>query len=135
MVPFFSSNLNSDFSVKFGEVFTIQIVQWPESIKLQVFETKLLVSNVIAEVFVPIPEIERTTESSVGTDQYQFTSKKISTFSHSAVGSGMDFCLTLSRVPGRSVGHAEYKVQTCSVLGVFWLFFVRSTNPCYRFTC
>lgn len=83
------SNLNSDFSVNFGEVFTIQIVQWPESIKLQVFETKLLTSSLMAEVFIPIPEFERNTKSSIGTDQYQFTSDKAATFSHSAVGSGL----------------------------------------------
>lgn len=77
-----------DFSVNFGEVFTIQIVQWPESIKLQIFETKLLLSNLVAEVFVPIPEFERTTKSSTGVDQYHFTSNKSVTFSHSAVGSG-----------------------------------------------
>lgn len=86
---FFFSNLTSDFSVKYGEMFTIQIVQWPESIKLQIFETKLLISSLIAEVFIPIPEFEKTTKSSVGTDQYQFTSNKVCTFSHSAVGSGL----------------------------------------------
>lgn len=85
----FSSNLTSDFSANYGEVFTIQIVQWPESIKLQIFETKLLTSSLMAEVFVPIPEFEKTARSSVGTDQYQFTSNKTSSFSHSAVGSGL----------------------------------------------
>lgn len=73
----------------FGEVFTIQIVQWPESIKLQIFESKLLTSFVVAEVYVPIPEVHQTTKSSTGTEQYQFTSDKISAFSHSAVGSGL----------------------------------------------
>lgn len=75
--------------MNFGEVFSIQIVQWPESIKLQVFETKLLMSSLMAEVFIPIPEFERTTKSSIGTDQYQFTSDKVTTFSHSAIGSGL----------------------------------------------
>lgn len=74
--------------MNFGEVFTLQILQWPESIKLQVFETKLLTSSLVAEVFVPIPEFERTTKSSVGTDQYQFTSNKATTYSHFGVGSG-----------------------------------------------
>ena len=75
--------------MNFGEVFSIQIVQWPESIKLQIFETKLLTSSLVAEVFVPIPEFERTTKSSIGIDQYQFTSNKAVTFSHTAVGSGL----------------------------------------------
>ena len=74
--------------MNFGEVFTIQIAQWPETIKLQVLESRLLTSHIITEVFVPIPETEKTIKSLVGTDQYQFTSNKISTFSHSAVGSG-----------------------------------------------
>lgn len=74
--------------MNFGEVFTIQIVQWPESIKLQIFETKLLTSSLVAELFVPIPEYEKNTRSSVGIDQYQFTSNKVYSFSHSAIGSG-----------------------------------------------
>lgn len=73
----------------FGEVFTIQIVQWPESIKIQIFESKLLTSSVIAEVYIPIPEVQQTAKSLTGTEQYQFTSNKVSTFSHSAVGSGL----------------------------------------------
>lgn len=88
IIPLFS-NLNSDFSAYFGEVFTIQIVQWPESIKLQIFESKLLTSSVISEVYIPIPDVQQTAHSSTGTEQYQFTSNKISTFSHSAIGSGL----------------------------------------------
>lgn len=89
------SFLNSDFSVNFGEVFTIQIVQWPESIKLQVFESKLIASNVIAEIYIPIPDMQETVKSSVGTEQYQFTSNKVVTFPHSAIGSGLFFCVHL----------------------------------------
>ena len=31
------STLNADFTVQFGEIFNIRIVQWPETIKLQVY--------------------------------------------------------------------------------------------------
>ena len=34
-----SSTLNADFSVHFGEIFNIRIVQWPESIKFQVWKS------------------------------------------------------------------------------------------------
>ena len=89
----FFSNLNSDFSLNIGEVFTIHLSQWPESIKLEIFEVKLHTSKKIAEIFIPIPDIEITTECSVRTDQYQFTSEKIYNYSHSAVGSGLAYRL------------------------------------------
>lgn len=83
-----SSYFNSDFSVHFNEVFNIQVLQHPESIKAQIFETKLLSSTIIAEVYLPIPDVQQTTRSSSGTDQYFFSSEKKIIYSHAAVGSG-----------------------------------------------
>ena len=67
-------------------------MQWPESIKLQIFESKLLTTNFIAEVYVPIPELQQTVKNLANAEQYHFTSNKICTFLHSAVGSGMLVC-------------------------------------------
>lgn len=86
--------MNTDFSAHFGEVFTIQVLQWPESIKLQLFETKLLSSNIIAEVYLPIPDVQHTTKSLTCADQYFFTSEKKVTCPHAAVGSGLCYPCT-----------------------------------------
>ena len=66
----------------------IQIVQWPESIKLQVFDSNFITSHFIAEIFLPIPEAEKTVRNAPWTEKYEFSSNKISNFTHSAVGSG-----------------------------------------------
>lgn len=84
---FFSSFsvLNSDFFVNIGEVFSIKIIKWPESLKLQVFESKLFNSNLISEVFIPFPDIDNI--SSI--EKYNFTSNQKLSYNHSAVGSGL----------------------------------------------
>ncbi len=86
---YFFSILNQDFSIHFGEIFTVQIVKWPESIKLQIFESKLLTSKLLAEIYVPIPDVQETVKSTSSIEQYLFTSSEELTFTHSAVGSGV----------------------------------------------
>ena len=80
--------LNSDFTVSFGEIFTLRIVEWPESIKLQVFESGLLTSTHLSEVYVPLPDPQQTCQAPPTPESYQFTSNRVSSFNHSAVGSG-----------------------------------------------
>lgn len=74
--------------MSFGEIFTLRIVEWPESIKLQVFEAGLLTSSLLSEVYVPLPDPQQTCQAPPTPEAYQFTSNKVFSFSHSAVGSG-----------------------------------------------
>ena len=80
--------LNSDFTVSFGEIFTLRSVEWPESIKLQVFEAGLLTSCLLSEVYIPLPDPQQTCQAPPTPESYQFTSNKVSAFNHTAVGSG-----------------------------------------------
>ena len=79
---------NSDFTVHFGEIFSLRIVEWPESLKLQVYEAGLLSSTLLSEVFVPLPEPQQTCQAPPTSESYQFTSSKVASFTHAAVGSG-----------------------------------------------
>ena len=83
-----TSILTSDFTVHFGEIFTLRIVEWPESLKLQVYEAGLLTSTLLSEVFVPLPDPQQTIQAPPTPEAYQFTSNKVSSFVHAAVGSG-----------------------------------------------
>jgi coiled-coil and C2 domain-containing protein 2A len=74
--------------VSFGEIFTLRIVEWPESIKLEVFESGLLTSSHLSEVYVPLPDPQQTCQAPPTPESYQFTSNKVSSFNHTAVGSG-----------------------------------------------
>ncbi len=85
-----TSNLNSDFTCEINETFTLKIVQWPESIKLEIFESGLITSTLISEVYVPIPDPLLTIDSvGGGHEMYQFSSTKKVEYGHTAVGSGM----------------------------------------------
>ena len=85
--------LTSDFTVHFGEIFTLRIVEWPESIKLQVYEAGLLTSSLLSEVFVPLPDPQQTSQAPPTPESYQFTSNKVTSFTHTAVGSGESYSL------------------------------------------
>lgn len=89
--------LTSDFTVHFDELFTLRIVEWPESIKLQIYEAGLLSSSLLAEVFVPLPDPQMTSQAPPNPEPFQFTSNKVSSVSHTAVGSGKprQTCFTL----------------------------------------
>ncbi|XP_033097939.1 coiled-coil and C2 domain-containing protein 2A-like isoform X1 [Anneissia japonica] len=81
--------LSSDFTIRFGEIFNVQIVQWPESIKLQVFESGMI-NNMLAEVFLAIPATRITTDV-VDLEEFDFSSDQKIAYTHSAVGSGYTF--------------------------------------------
>lgn len=84
-----TSNLNSDFTCEINETFTLKIVQWPESIKLEIFESGLITSSLVSEVYIPIPNPLLTVESGGGgRETYQFSSTKTVEYGHTAVGSG-----------------------------------------------
>ncbi|KAK7131843.1 hypothetical protein R3I93_018415 [Phoxinus phoxinus] len=85
-----SRALNMDFRVHFGQIFNLKIVNWPESIKLQVFEGVGSSSTLLVEVCVPVPESSVLT-GSAPSEEMEFSSNQRVTFNHEGVGSGVPF--------------------------------------------
>ncbi|XP_069488037.1 coiled-coil and C2 domain-containing protein 2A isoform X2 [Ambystoma mexicanum] len=86
-----SGRLSSDFRVHFGQIFNLQIYNWPESIEVQVYETVgLSGTNMIAEVFIPIPETTVLT-GKAPVEETEFSSKQRIMFDHEGVGSDVPF--------------------------------------------
>ncbi|XP_066527206.1 coiled-coil and C2 domain-containing protein 2A isoform X2 [Hoplias malabaricus] len=85
-----SRTLNSDFRVHFGQIFNLKIVNWPESIKLQIYESVSSSSSLLAEVCVPVPEPSVLT-GSAPFEELEFSSNQRVTFNHEGVGSDVPF--------------------------------------------
>ncbi|XP_077081054.1 coiled-coil and C2 domain-containing protein 2A isoform X2 [Siphateles boraxobius] len=85
-----SRALNMDFRVHFGQIFNLKIVNWPESIKLQVFEGVGSSFTLLVEVCVPVPESSVLT-GSAPSEEMEFSSNQRVTFNHEGVGSGVPF--------------------------------------------
>ncbi|TSL61151.1 Coiled-coil and C2 domain-containing protein 2A [Bagarius yarrelli] len=49
-------SLSTDFRVHFGQMFNLKIVNWPKSIKLQIYESAGSSTILLAEVCAPVPE-------------------------------------------------------------------------------
>ncbi|XP_006884601.1 PREDICTED: coiled-coil and C2 domain-containing protein 2A [Elephantulus edwardii] len=83
--------LGADFRVHFGQIFNLQIVNWPESLTLQVYET---VGHggptLLAEVFLPVPETTVVT-GRAPIEEVEFSSNQHVTLDHEGVGSGVPF--------------------------------------------
>ncbi|KAJ8280040.1 hypothetical protein COCON_G00071060 [Conger conger] len=85
-----SCTLSQEFRVHFGQIFNLKIVNWPESIRIQVFEVTGSSPSLLAEVFVPLPEPAVLT-GSAATEELQFSSNQRCSCSHEGVGSGVAF--------------------------------------------
>ncbi|XP_042664146.1 coiled-coil and C2 domain-containing protein 2A isoform X2 [Tyto alba] len=83
--------ISSDFRVHFGQIFNLQIFNWPESLKLQIYETMGMSSTtLLAEVFIPVPETTILT-GSAPMEEIEFSSNQRVTLDHEGVGSGVSF--------------------------------------------
>uniref|UniRef100_F7I3S9 Coiled-coil and C2 domain containing 2A n=1 Tax=Callithrix jacchus TaxID=9483 RepID=F7I3S9_CALJA len=83
--------LGADFRVHFGQIFNLQIVNWPESLALQVYETiGHSGPTLLAEVFLPIPETTVVT-GRAPIEEVEFSSNQHVTLDHEGVGSGVPF--------------------------------------------
>ncbi|XP_045038678.2 coiled-coil and C2 domain-containing protein 2A isoform X4 [Desmodus rotundus] len=81
--------LGADFRVHFGQIFNLQIVNWPESLTLQVFETVgHSGTTLLAEVFLPIPE-STVVSGRAPIEEVEFSSNQHVTLDHEGVGSGV----------------------------------------------
>ncbi|CAH2299842.1 coiled-coil and C2 domain-containing 2A isoform X1 [Pelobates cultripes] len=86
-----TNRLGSDFRVHLGQIFNLQIFNWPESIKLQIFESGGLSSTtLLAEVFIPIPETTVLT-GKAPVEEVEFSSNQRVMFNHEGVGSDVPF--------------------------------------------
>ncbi|KAM5283104.1 coiled-coil and C2 domain-containing protein 2A isoform 5-T5 [Hipposideros larvatus] len=86
-----SRPLGADFRVHFGQIFNLQIVNWPESLTLQVYETVgHSGTTLLAEVFLPIPETT-TVSGRAAIEEVEFSSNQHVTLDHEGVGSGVPF--------------------------------------------
>lgn len=83
--------LSQDFNVNFGEIYNLKIVEWPESIKFEIYETAGFGSGrMLAELYAPIPESSVTSQS-VALENVEFSSYEKIQYSHDGVGSGVAF--------------------------------------------
>ena len=48
--------IGQDFIIPVGQIFPIQIIHWPESLKVQIIEGSTLRTSVLAEIDVPFPD-------------------------------------------------------------------------------
>ncbi|XP_062991571.1 coiled-coil and C2 domain-containing protein 2A isoform X2 [Elgaria multicarinata webbii] len=86
-----SRQISSDFRIHFGQIFNLQIFNWPESLKLQLYETVGLGSaNLLMEVFIPIPETTVLT-GRAPIEEIEFSSDQRVVLDHEGVGSGVPF--------------------------------------------
>ncbi|XP_026884699.2 coiled-coil and C2 domain-containing protein 2A isoform X1 [Electrophorus electricus] len=85
-----SRSLSTDFRVHFGQIFNLKIVNLPESIKLQIYESIGSSSSQLAEVCVPIPESSVLT-GTAPSEELEFSSNQRVMFNHEGVGSDVPF--------------------------------------------
>ncbi|EFB27871.1 hypothetical protein PANDA_004355, partial [Ailuropoda melanoleuca] len=86
-----SRPLGADFRVHFGQIFNLQIFNWPESLTLQVYETVgHSGTTLLAEVFLPVPETTVVT-GRAPIEEVEFSSNQHVTLDHEGVGSGVPF--------------------------------------------
>ncbi|XP_058266424.1 coiled-coil and C2 domain-containing protein 2A isoform X2 [Hemibagrus wyckioides] len=85
-----SRSLSMDFRVHFGQMFNLKIVNWPESIKLQIYESIGSSTNLLAEVCAPVPETSILT-GSASSEEMEFSSNQRVAFNHEGVGSDVPF--------------------------------------------
>lgn len=80
--------LGQDFVVRFAQIISIQILQWPEKIELEVYEMAGISSTLMAKLYTPIPDPSVTSDT-VLLDEYSFSTDYRVTHSHEGVGSGL----------------------------------------------
>nr|XP_022316561.1 coiled-coil and C2 domain-containing protein 2A-like isoform X3 [Crassostrea virginica] len=82
--------LTQEFKLNFGQIFSLKIVQWPESITYQVYETTGFGGEMLCEINSSIPDASVTTQS-VQLENLDFSSDHRIHHRHEGVGSGVPF--------------------------------------------
>lgn len=91
-----SSDAGRDFSLPFANIFPLQIVQWPENLKLQILESggagPLARPATLAEVLLPLPDVNVALDSlSAETKPIRFVSDTLVSHAHAGLGAAVDF--------------------------------------------
>jgi coiled-coil and C2 domain-containing protein 2A len=86
-----SRSLPQDFVVQLGQIFPIQIVQWPETLTLQIIEGGTLKTSILAEVKLPLCEATKTLADCNRLEPIEFQSEVKISHDHSGLGSGINF--------------------------------------------
>ncbi|ESO88285.1 hypothetical protein LOTGIDRAFT_219375 [Lottia gigantea] len=85
-----SKPLSQDFRVTFGQIYNLKIVQWPESIKFQIFEARALGNDLLADLYAGIPDPSVTSQS-VQLEEMDFSTDLKIDKTNEGVGSGVPF--------------------------------------------
>nr|XP_032806201.1 coiled-coil and C2 domain-containing protein 2A isoform X2 [Petromyzon marinus] len=91
-----SRPLNADFSIHFGQIFNIQIVHWPESIKLLLFETVGVSTVRLAEMFTRLPDLN-VVAGNCPLQELEFSSEHHVSFPHEGIGSNVPVTLGVDK--------------------------------------
>lgn len=83
-----SKPLTQDFKVTFGQIYNLKIVQWPESVTLQIYEHTGFTSHQLTEIYLNIPE-STVTCNNVDMEDHEFSCDLKIQFNHEGVGSGV----------------------------------------------
>ncbi|XP_021920038.1 coiled-coil and C2 domain-containing protein 2A isoform X3 [Zootermopsis nevadensis] len=84
--------LGPRFSVSIGQLFPIRILQWPESLKVELHEEGgTFAHHLVAEIYLPFPS-SGTTLQNCSLEHHEFSSNQVLTFSHAGVGCGTYLC-------------------------------------------
>ncbi|CAB4041363.1 Hypothetical predicted protein, partial [Paramuricea clavata] len=102
-----TKSLLSDFTIHFGEIHPVKILQWPESIKLQVHESSGLQNKLLTEVFIPVPEASKVSGMQTDLDAVEFSSNAEVVYQHDGVGSGLAVSMRVNN-EGASVPAQTY---------------------------
>ncbi|XP_055503429.1 protein CC2D2B-like [Leucoraja erinacea] len=87
-----TSQLQSDFTVQFQQIFNVQIIHKPENIRLEIYELINTKMNLLAKLYIPVPEVTMIT-STVALEEIEFSSDEIVVTNHDGVGSNTPFLL------------------------------------------
>ncbi|XP_054546516.1 protein CC2D2B isoform X5 [Talpa occidentalis] len=85
------SPLQSDFKVMFQQIFNIQLIHWPETICLEVYEISKSTS-LLAKLYIPLPNNAELKSKTV-LEYVEFSSDKMVTPAYGEVGSDVPFLL------------------------------------------
>ena len=88
-------SMTSDFIVQFGEILNIRILQWPESIKLEIIDASTM--KPICQVFAPLPEHNVLSTQNNQLSELQFSCQQIIQYNrHDGVGCGVPIDLNFA---------------------------------------
>ncbi|XP_031812019.1 protein CC2D2B isoform X2 [Sarcophilus harrisii] len=89
-----ASPLQLDFKVLFQQIFNIQLINWPETIRLEIYEISKRTS-ILAKIYLPIPSNTALKNKAV-LEQTEFSCDKLVVPAYGEVGSNVPFLLDVT---------------------------------------